>query len=179
MSGTEFQIYISENGVHENLKAEMYFPNDSKSNQPRYFIMVSLIDGHKISDLTVHDSNNATLKTLYQQECNRSKMMLLHTRKPIFHEQIRGFVLNFSGRVSMPSIKNFILEDVNTNKEVLMFGKIDKDNFRLQISSPLNCFIGTAVALIQFEGRFMEWKSRNNKMLAFQVKLFKFDNFNV
>ncbi len=56
----------------------------------------------------------------------------------------------------MPSIKNFILEDVITQNEVLMFGKIDKDNFRIQISSPLNCVLGTAVALIQFEGRFME-----------------------
>ncbi len=81
----------------------------------------------------------------------------MHTRKPIFHEQIRGYVLNFSGRVNMPSIKNFILEDVNSQKEILMFGKIDKENFRLQISSPLNCVIGAAVALVQFEGRFMEW----------------------
>ena len=87
--------------------------------------------------------------------------MILHTRKPVFHEQIRGFVLNFSGRVSMPSIKNFILEDVITQNEVLMFGKIDKDNFRIQISSPLNCVLGTAVALIQFEGRFMEWNFIN------------------
>jgi hypothetical protein len=56
----------------------------------------------------------------------------------------------------MPSIKNFILEDFNSQKEILMFGKIDKENFRLQISSPLNCVVGTAVALVQFEGRFME-----------------------
>ena len=82
--------------------------------------------------------------------------MILNTRKPIFNEQIRGFVLNFAGRVIMPSIKNFILEDIQKQQEILMFGKIDKDNFRLQISSPINCVVGTAIALIQFEGRFME-----------------------
>ncbi len=65
-------------------------------------------------------------------------------------KEIGGFVLNFNGRVNMPSIKNFILEDYYTNKEVLMFGKIDRDHFRLQISNPLNCILGVAASMLQF-----------------------------
>jgi hypothetical protein len=48
----------------------------------------------------------------------------------------------------MPSIKNFILEDYHTKKEVLMFGKIGKDQFRLQVSSPLNCVLGAAISMV-------------------------------
>ena len=44
----------------------MYFPNDAKGNQPRYFIMISLIDGYNISDLVVDDPNYVTLKELYK-----------------------------------------------------------------------------------------------------------------
>lgn len=60
--------------------------------------------------------------------------------------------MDFGGRLEKASVKNFILEDVNTNREVLMFGRKGKDTFALQISHPLNCFVGTAIALIQFEG---------------------------
>lgn len=59
-------------------------------------------------------------------------------------------MLNFNGRVNMPSIKNFILEDYNTKREVLMFGKVGKDQFRLHISSPLNCVLGAAITMVQF-----------------------------
>lgn len=31
-----------------------------------------------------------------------------------------------------------------------MFGKLDKDSFRLHVSNPLSCLVGTAIALLQF-----------------------------
>lgn len=53
-------------------------------------------------------------------------------RKPEWNEKIKGFMLNFGGKVKKPSIKNFILEDeANPETARLLFGKIDENEFRL------------------------------------------------
>jgi len=50
----------------------------------------------------------------------------MQNRKPEWNTQIKGFMLNFGGRVKKPSIKNFILEDKDDPDMVrLIFGKID------------------------------------------------------
>lgn len=74
--------------------------------------MICLINGYSNKDLFIPNSDNVGLNQLYKHEANRNKLMLLHTKKPLFNEQIKGFVLNFGGRLKMPSIKNFILEDI-------------------------------------------------------------------
>ena len=49
----------------------------------------------------------------------------MNNRKPEWNEHIKGFMLNFGGRVKKPSIKNFILEDQDDHNLVrLVFGKI-------------------------------------------------------
>lgn len=49
-------------------------------------------------------------------------------RKPEWNDKIKGFMLNFGGKVKKPSIKNFILEDeASPNAARLLFGKIDED----------------------------------------------------
>ena len=49
----------------------------------------------------------------------------------MYSHQLKGFVLNFSGRINQASIKNFILEDTQTHEEMIMFGRLDKDHFKL------------------------------------------------
>lgn len=69
-------------------------------------------------------------------------------------------MLNFRGRVGRPSIKNFILEEVNeSNHEVLLFGKASDSKFNMDISGPLSPMIGFAIALSSFDSRIMcEWE---------------------
>ena len=46
---------------------------------------------------------------LFYKEINRDKIAVYHNRKPVFNSVLGGYVLDFSGRVSQSSIKNFIL----------------------------------------------------------------------
>jgi len=63
------------------------------------------------------------LDNLYEFEDNKGKIFKFSNRKPVYSAAIEGYILNFSGRVQLPSIKNFILEDVIAHREALMFGK--------------------------------------------------------
>ena len=49
------------------------------------------------------------LDILYEQHPNSDKIMVFRNRKPVYSEALKGYILNFSGRVQQPSIKNFIL----------------------------------------------------------------------
>lgn len=68
------------------------------------------------------------LSELYEKGSNSSKILVLQNRKPSWNDRIKGYMLNFGGRIKKASIKNFILEDEENNQNVRMiFGKLDDD----------------------------------------------------
>lgn len=72
-------------------------------------------------------------------------------KKPEWNDEINGYMLNFGGKVKKASIKNFILEDGNNPDNVrMLFGKIDENDFRMDIGNPLSPFIGLGIALSAF-----------------------------
>ena len=62
-------------------------------------------------------------------------------------------MLNFNGRVTQASVKNFqlIAKDGNT---VMQFGKIDQNIFNLDFSFPLSPLQAFGIALSSFERKF-------------------------
>ena len=76
-------------------------------------------------------------------------MHIFETKEPVF---VNGnFRLNFHGRVSVPSIKNFqIVSDFDIDHIVLQFGKVNDDRFHLDFKTPFNAFQAFALALSQF-----------------------------
>ncbi len=59
-------------------------------------------------------------------------------------------MLNFSGRVKQGSVKNFIIEDSKSGREILMFGKSFNEAFNLYISGPLSPFIALGIVIPHF-----------------------------
>ena len=80
---------------------------------------------------------------------DRHGMHMFETKEPAF---INGnFRLNFNGRVSIPSVKNFQLIAEDDAENVLcQFGKVDDDKFHLDFKTPFNAFQAFALALSQF-----------------------------
>ena len=69
-------------------------------------------------------------------------------------------MLNFKGRAKKASIKNFIIERQGVEesvdpeeKEIMMFGKLDDDEFRMDLKYPLTPYIGFGIALSTFGGK--------------------------
>lgn len=67
---------------------------------------------------------------------------------------MKSYALNFEGRAKKGSVKNFILQDVSRpNYPRVFFGKMDEDEFRLDISTSLAPLVGFGIALSTFGGK--------------------------
>jgi tubby-related protein 1 len=80
--------------------------------------------------------------------------MSLVNNPPSWNEEVRAFVLNFNGRVTMASIKNFqMVEESNPDEILLQFGRTGKDTFSLDVQWPLSPFQAFSLALSSFDSK--------------------------
>lgn len=90
-----------------------------------------------------------------------SEPLVLKNKTPRWHEQLQCWCLNFRGRVTVASVKNFQLiaaVDPSENlpsqeqeKVILQFGKIGKDIFTMDYRYPLSAFQAFAICLSSFD----------------------------
>ncbi|KAK3425363.1 tubby-like F-box protein 5 isoform X2 [Eucalyptus grandis] len=86
--------------------------------------------------------------------------LVLRNKTPRWHEQLQCWCLNFRGRVTMASVKNFQLvaalepyQNIPTTEHdnvILQFGKIGKDIFTMDYLYPLSAFQAFAISLSSF-----------------------------
>ena len=97
-----------------------------------------------------------------------TEQLALKNKAPRWHEQLQCWCLNFKGRVSVASVKNFQLVaavDPSHNisaeeqdKVILQFGKIGKDIFTMDYRYPLSTFQAFAICLSSFDTKpACEW----------------------
>lgn len=109
----------------------------------------------------VTDLNSASLsEPPVSSQCS-AEQLALKNRAPRWHEQLQCWCLNFKGRVSVASVKNFQLVAVvdpshnisaeEQEKVILQFGKIGKDIFTMDYCYPLSTFQAFAICLSSFD----------------------------
>ncbi|KAF9619477.1 hypothetical protein IFM89_007225, partial [Coptis chinensis] len=87
--------------------------------------------------------------------------LILKNKAPRWHEQLQCWCLNFRGRVTVASVKNFQLvaavepshnvSQEEQEKVILQFGKIGKDIFTMDYCYPLSAFQAFAICLSSFD----------------------------
>ncbi|THU42916.1 hypothetical protein C4D60_Mb00t07260 [Musa balbisiana] len=87
--------------------------------------------------------------------------LILKNKAPRWHEQLQCWCLNFRGRVTVASVKNFQLvaaadpschvSPAEQEKVILQFGKIGKDIFTMDYQYPLSAFQAFAICLTSFD----------------------------
>ncbi|KAI5061443.1 hypothetical protein GOP47_0023948 [Adiantum capillus-veneris] len=87
--------------------------------------------------------------------------LILKNKSPRWHEQLQCWCLNFKGRVTVASVKNFQLvamteplqglSQADQDKVLLQFGKIGKDTFTMDYKYPLSAFQAFAICLSSFD----------------------------
>eukprot|EP00668_Euglena_longa_P006593 GGOE01007880.1.p1 GENE.GGOE01007880.1~~GGOE01007880.1.p1 ORF type:complete len:385 (-),score=83.20 GGOE01007880.1:545-1666(-) len=81
-------------------------------------------------------------------------MIIMKNKEPSWNDQLRAYVLNFGGRVTMASVKNFQLVDQDhPNKVLMQFGKVDADKFTLDFQYPVSGLQAFGIALSAFDGK--------------------------
>ncbi|GAB2224867.1 hypothetical protein Droror1_Dr00005645 [Drosera rotundifolia] len=104
-----------------------------------------------------NDSHLEVRRTFMKSE----DQLILKNKAPRWHEQLQCWCLNFKGRVTVSSVKNFQLvaamepfHDVpalEQEKVILQFGKIAKDVFTMDYRYPLSAFQAFAISLSSFD----------------------------
>lgn len=88
--------------------------------------------------------------------------LVLKNKAPRWHEQLQCWCLNFRGRVTVASVKNFQLvatvdpscgapPEEQEKGVVLQFGKIGKNVFTMDYRYPLSAFQAFAICLSSFD----------------------------
>lgn len=85
---------------------------------------------------------------------NFRDLAYLINKPPRWNEQVGAYVLNFNGRVTMASVKNFQLVDPEEqNAVVLQFGRVGKDEFTMDLQWPMSPFQAFAITLSSFDSK--------------------------
>lgn len=78
----------------------------------------------------------------------------LINKPPRWNEQVNAYVLNFNGRVTMASVKNFQLVDPDEhNIIVLQFGRVGKEEFTMDMHYPISPLQAFAITLSSFDSK--------------------------
>merc|ERR1719440_2677669 len=81
-------------------------------------------------------------------------LVKLINKPPRWNEQVGAYVLNFNGRVTMASVKNFQLVEPDEQDAVLLqFGRVGKDEFTMDFRYPLTPFQAFAITLSSFDSK--------------------------
>lgn len=86
-------------------------------------------------------------------------LLVMRNKAPRWHEQLQCWCLNFNGRVTVASVKNFQLvaspENGAAGQEhenvILQFGKVGKDVFTMDYQYPISAFQAFAICLSSFD----------------------------
>ncbi|KAI3464641.1 hypothetical protein Pfo_021304 [Paulownia fortunei] len=102
-----------------------------------------------------------------EEDGGKDRPLVLKNKPPRWHEQLQCWCLNFRGRVTVASVKNFQLiaatqpaavapapsqpNQSDHDKIILQFGKVGKDMFTMDYRYPLSAFQAFAICLSSFD----------------------------
>ncbi|XP_032357675.1 tubby protein homolog isoform X2 [Etheostoma spectabile] len=164
--GTKFTVYDGgENpekkpfvkeceSVRQELAAICYETNVLGFRGPRK--MTVIIPGMLENDerVAIHPKNELETLLVRHVNNNTEKLVTLVNKSPSWNEQTQSYVLNFHGRVTQASVKNFqIIHPDNDDYIVMQFGRVAEDVFSMDYSFPMCALQAFAITLSSFDGK--------------------------
>uniref|UniRef100_A0A8C0NLK3 Tubby-like protein n=1 Tax=Canis lupus familiaris TaxID=9615 RepID=A0A8C0NLK3_CANLF len=164
--GTKFTIF--DNGVNperknfvpetarirEELGAVCYEPNILGFRGPRKMnVIIPEIDAQN-QRISVQPQNGLeSLLSRFQRGATQ-RLILLQNKTPLWSQENGTYVLNFHGRVTQASVKNFqIVYPDDLDYLVLQFGRVAPDTFTMDFRFPLCPLQAFAICLSSFDGK--------------------------
>lgn len=84
------------------------------TTKPRNFKLYTLKPGFTYYENLVgpvKGTEEIPLNELYENPANKDMIVVYTSRKPYWNSMAKSYILNFGGRVKLPSVRNFILEE--------------------------------------------------------------------
>ncbi|CAJ0564884.1 unnamed protein product, partial [Mesorhabditis spiculigera] len=81
-------------------------------------------------------------------------LCVLQNKAPVWNEDTQSYVLNFHGRVTQASVKNFqIVHDIDPDYIVMQFGRVNDEQFTMDFRYPLSALQAFGIAMTSFHGK--------------------------
>ncbi|KAL0978779.1 hypothetical protein UPYG_G00175080 [Umbra pygmaea] len=164
MMGTKFTVF--DNALHpdralpdmsnarQELAAIIYETNVLGMKGPRRLTVIipgMNKDSERVPIRPRSDNDGLLMKF---QNRKLDNLIELHNKTPTWNEETASHVLNFNGRVTQASIKNFqIIHSKDEEYIVMQFGRVADDAFTLDYSYPMCAVQAFAIALSSFDGK--------------------------
>ncbi|XP_068125520.1 tubby-related protein 1-like isoform X2 [Hyperolius riggenbachi] len=164
LMGTKFTVF--DNGanpdransdwsnVRQELSAIVYETNVLGFKGPRK--MTVLIPGmdEDCERVPIRPRNDNDGLLQRWQNKNMDNVIELHNKSPTWNDETQSYVLNFHGRVTHPSVKNFqIVHSDDLDYIIMQFGRIADDAFTMDYKYPMCAVQAFAIALSSFDGK--------------------------
>ncbi|CAL8318652.1 unnamed protein product [Lota lota] len=167
MMGTKFTVYdsgtnpgktpgalLEESNTRQELAAICYETNVLGFKGPRK--MTVIIPGMNMNFERVAvrpSSEQESLLSKWQNRCLEN-LIELHNKAPVWNDDTQSYVLNFHGRVTQASVKNFqIVHDNDPDYIVMQFGRVAEDIFTLDFNYPMCALQAFAIGLSSFDSK--------------------------
>lgn len=134
--------------IREELGCITYEPNRTSIGPRKMRVVIPSVDENSSSKIVRPMSRQDRLVHRLQSGDYRD-LMRFSNREPVFREDLGAYCLDFGGRVSMASVKNFQLinsEDPSMGN-ILQFGRVADDMFTMDFQWPLSPFQAFATCL--------------------------------
>ncbi|KAF5290207.1 hypothetical protein FQR65_LT11641 [Abscondita terminalis] len=163
--GTQFTVF--DNGIsprknstkegptrRQELAAVIYDTNVLGFKGPRKMTVIlpgMTLDFQRVT-LFPQDESEGLIETWKAK--NMDNIIELHNKTPVWNDDTQSYVLNFHGRVTQASVKNFqIVHDSDSDYIVMQFGRVAEDVFTMDYRYPLCALQAFAIALSSFDSK--------------------------
>ncbi|XP_043086675.1 tubby-related protein 3 isoform X1 [Puntigrus tetrazona] len=167
LMGTKFTVYdngtnpsktpgalLEETNTRQELAAICYETNVLGFKGPRK--MTVIIPGMNMNFERVPVRPVCEQESLLSKWQNHSleNLIELHNKAPVWNDDTQSYVLNFHGRVTQASVKNFqIVHDNDPDYIVMQFGRVAEDIFTLDFNYPMCALQAFAIGLSSFDSK--------------------------
>ncbi|XP_074853803.1 tubby protein homolog isoform X3 [Carettochelys insculpta] len=166
LMGTKFTVYdnglnpmkttssLEASNLRQELAAICYETNVLGFKGPRKMSVV--IPGMNMDHerVSIRPRNEHETLLARWQNKNIESIIELHNKTPVWNDDTQSYVLNFHGRVTQASVKNFqIIHDNDPDYIVMQFGRVAEDVFTMDYNYPMCALQAFAIALSSFDSK--------------------------
>ncbi|XP_078054003.1 tubby protein homolog [Mustelus asterias] len=164
LMGTKFTVFdngvnpergkANRSNIRQELAAVAYETNVLGFKGPRKMtVLIPAMDEDQ-ERIPFRPRNDKDGLLLRWQRKNMENLIELHNKTPVWNNDTQSYVLNFHGRVTHASVKNFqIVHENDVDYIVMQFGRVADDAFTMDYSYPMCAVQAFAIALSSFDGK--------------------------
>lgn len=139
-------------GSRKELGAVLYQYNVLGTRGPRKMTgIIPAVDG---SGCSVYRPSSAddTMVARVKGNVGTDELVVMRNKPPRWNSELNAYCLNFNGRVTEASVKNFqLVTDDNHNYVILQFGKCGDATFTMDYRWPMSALQAFAICLTSFD----------------------------